>query len=83
MSYRPFEVERELNRVKVDDVVPHDGGEALAEGALLAVVHLLLVVLQTHPELCPAMSGAAAVRQPETGTAVAVGILAKAVFKLF
>ena len=59
-TYRPFEVDVELDGGSVDGEVvgAEDGGDLLAEGAALAQRHVLLVVLEAHPELGVAASRA-------------------------
>lgn len=60
LTYRPFEVQGEGDGVEVDHVVPHDGREALAEGAGVAGVDGLLEMLEADAELGRASSRALA-----------------------
>ncbi len=85
-SYRPLEVKRELDDVKVSDVVAHDRGEGLSEGALLLRVHHHLVVLEADAEPGPALSGAGVAPQHDGAVggavaAVAVGVAPEGVLE--
>ncbi len=81
-TYRPLEVDGELDELGVGDVVPCDGPRhVLAEGALVRRVDLGLVVLQAHPELGVAAAGAAAGGGAVAGAAVARRVPAAAVLE--
>lgn len=81
-THRPLEVEGEEDGVEVGHVVAQDGGGGLAEGALVPGLHLLLVVLEAHPEADPAGDGAPGAGRGVPGAAVAGGVAAARVLKV-
>ena len=86
MSYRPFEVDGELDDLlghDLDAVVGQHGGEPLTEGALVLGVDGSLIVLETNPEFGGADPRAHAVGGLEALATVAHRIFAHFVLETF
>ena len=84
MSYRPFEVNGELDGLLghcLDAVVGQDGREPFAEGALVLGINCCLIMFQAYAKSCRANAGANARRGLEAVAAMAGNVFAESVLE--